>query len=208
MKNQHLPFEHLEQIRDWVDSNYPLSNNAHTETERRYREATQAIATLRNMSMPVPNELVARAHELEEMLRVPDEETEIFNHLANELIALAKHNQSKQPRSQYRQPGSKTKAPPKTLTVTLPDGQTICERKAIDTYVNALRYMDLDKCAKIEEVVQLGHPVVSRTRNERARAVREIDGYYIETHSNTPRKAEILKQYADRLDVPVEIEVE
>jgi len=198
MNDQHIPFKHLEQIRDWVDSNRPSLSDARIEEQ--YREARKTIAMLTNMSIPVPDELEVHARKLEDMLSAPDEETEFMNQLANELIALAKDIRFK-----WKSHG--TKSPPKTLSVTLPDGQKICETTAVNTFVKALIYMGLERCAEYKDIVQYGHPVVSRKENERAGAARNVSGFFVETHSNTSFKAEILKKYAERIGLSMEINV-
>jgi hypothetical protein len=202
MKNQHVPFELLGDIRAWVNKNVSasLANDATAELKK----VTKLIDDLSNMSLEVPEDLLKRREELEAMVNTPNEDKLMLQDLAEKLSSLA--NDIKK---LMRKPGGGTKAPPKTLSVTLRDGRIICENKAVDTFIETLRYMGLDKCAEIEDVTHLGHPVVSTVRNKyinrKPGNIREIDGYFIETKTNTERKGKQLKDYAQRLGINIQV---
>lgn len=104
-----------------------------------------------------------------------------------------------------------TKAPPKTLSVALPDGQTICEKKSVDTFIKTFRYMGLEKCVEIEDVICRGYPVASTTRNKNInrnqRNIKEVEGYFIGTNSSTDAKAKQLRAYAQKLGIDLQVEV-
>lgn len=203
MKDRDYPFDRLEEIRTWVERNRPTRNKAQVAAAKEHRETTKAIALLERSSVPVPRELQDRIDELEKILNAPDEHEDFMNHLADRLIDLGK-----QIRSQYRGHGSTAKSPRKRLSVTLPDGATLSESTAVETFIRTLQYMGMQKCAQITDVQIFGHPVVSRRRNERAINAKLVYGYYVETNTSTDTKVSMLEQYANRLGLRLRIEVD
>ena len=203
MKNQHIPFELLEDIRAWVNKNAPTSfaNDAKAELKK----IVELIDGLRSVSLEIPEELLKKRQELEREVNTPNEDQLVLSDLAKKLSSLAKEIKGHIKRA----PSHGIKAPSKTLKVTLPDGRIICEKKAVDTFIETLRHMGLDKCADIEEVRHLGHPVVSTVRNKyinrKPGNIREVDGYFIETKTNTSRKAKQIKDYARALGININV---
>ena len=203
MKNQDIPFELLEDIRAWVNENVSASLASDAASE--LNKVAKIIDDLRNMSLEVPEALLTRREQLEAIVNMPNEDKQMLYDLADKLSSLAKDI-----KKLTRKPGGGgTKAPPKTLSVTLPDGRIICENKAVDTFIETLRYMGLDKCSEIKNVTHLGHPVVSTVPNQyinrKPGNIKEIDGYFVETKTNTDRKAKQLRDYAQTLGIDIQV---
>ena len=202
MKNQHIPFELLNDISKWVNKNASVS--LADETGAELKKVNKIITDLRSISLEVPKDLLKRHHELEAKVSIPNEDKMMLYELADRLSLL-----SKEIKRRIENPGSGPKAPPKKLSVVLPDGRIICEKKAVDTFVETLRYMDLEKCAAIKDIIQLEHPVVSTVRNQyinrKKGSTKEIDGYFIEIHSSSDYKANLLRDYAQRLKIDIQV---
>jgi hypothetical protein len=150
------------------------------------------------MSVEIPEKLMRCRRDLED-------DEQFLKHIAEQLTSLAKDIKYRIGRT-----SGGTKAPAKTLRVTLPDGRIICEHKAIDTFIETLRFMGLEKCACITAVRQLGYSVVSSRPNSyeglKPGSIKEVDGYFIETKTSTDRKAEQLKQYAQVIGIKIKVE--
>ncbi len=97
--------------------------------------------------------------------------------------------------------GSKT-----ILIVRFPDGETIDERKAANTFIHAIGQLGPGRVAALGlELNRL--PLVSRSKPETEYAYGSIDGWFVGTHSSTDAKRRQLIEIARRLDVPLEIRV-
>lgn len=201
MKDYHYPFDLLEKIRQWVSENISTQfDNAMAE----FRKISKIIDDLNNMSVEVPKELQRNREKLE--AKISEDEMSL-NDLLDKLYALANEIKYRAAKS-----GCITKSPPLILSVILPNGQTICEKKAVDTFIITLQYMGLEKCAAIKDVIQLGHPVVSKVRNQYINRhpgfIKEVEGYFIETKTSTDRKAEQLREYARKLGINIQVHID
>jgi len=203
MINQHIPLELIAQLRTWVSNNVSQTGTDTNAVE--LRKLKKLIQNFREMSLKIPEDLQRKHDELESIVNTPNMEEQFLNELAEELSTLAKDIK----RRIGGNPGG-TRAPGKTLRVTLPDGRVICENKAIDTFIETLQFLGLGNCARIKSVIQLGHPVVATTPNNydgfQPGSIKEVKGFYIETKTSTDRKAEQLREYAQALGINIKVE--
>jgi hypothetical protein len=95
------------------------------------------------------------------------------------------------------------KSPPTTLTVWI-GSSALTGEIAADVFCRALKVMGLQRVA-ILALKESGVPIVSRARPDRDRNHREIDGWFINTHSNTRVKKAILEEAAEALNIPIEV---
>lgn len=203
MKNKSVPLELIQQLRTWIHSNATRRETNTSAVDLRL--VNETIHNLQKMSVEIPDELKRKRSELEIAVNTPSDDEQFLNDIAEQLSSLA--------RDIKRRIGGTSggaKAPAKILRVTLPDGRVICEHKAIDTFIETLRFMGLEKCARITVVRHLRYPVVSTIPNSyeglRPGYIKEVDGYFIETKTSTDRKAEQLRQYAQELGIKIKVE--
>ena len=206
------PFEVVEQLRTWVEEhirslNTGPSNEAKShEARERYREITKLINLHEKLHFPMPEHIRTEQRDLKEFLNAPSKAERKLISLANELSDLAKNiNHQLQGR---RSPGTTKgeRSPGKKLKVTFPDGRIICENKATHTFVNTLQHMGLKRISELSLRLN-GHPLVSTQNFSSELQVREVDGYFIATHSNTERKAQCIRQIAADLRIEISVEV-
>ena len=82
----------------------------------------------------------------------------------------------------------------------------MCENKATATFVRVLHRIGLERVSELP-IKLSGCPLVSTRKHESARAVRELDGYFIATHSSTEGKATCIQQIADALQMDISVGV-
>jgi len=208
MKNEHIPFELIEQIYRWVEKN--VSDTDEEYYHQRKQELAiihQTINNCKKLSLDTPNELIDKKKALEELLSTPNEDKQIMLKIVEKLevlIKFIKQNVSNKRNTQ----NSARRAPPKTLFVGLQTGETIIENTAVNTFLKALEYMGLEKIADFSDIQLHGHPVVSRTKNPNGGQHKEVAGFYIEVHCNTNTKADILRRYAHMLGLNIQVAIQ
>ena len=197
------PFEVVEQLRTWVEerirslNTVPPNEAESHEARERYREITKLINLHEKLRIPVPEHIRTEQKDLKEFLNAPSKAERQLISLANQLSDLAKNiNHQLQDK---RGPGKK-------LKVTFPDGRVICENKATHTFVNTLQHIGLKPVSELPLRLN-GHPLVSTKNSSSALQVREVDGYFIATHSNTEQKARCIRQIAAHLRIEIAVEV-
>lgn len=201
MMENYDPLAGIAQIKEWVDESFvSLKAASLAETKARYRGVIRVIGQLHKLGIPIPDALKAEKEDLEEFLNVPKEHERKLTSLAQELSSLAQDINHQLEDKRRR---------PTRLEVMFPDGTVICEDKAIDTFVKSLQYIGLKRIAELQSIKQYGHPLVSTQRNEssRARSVRELDGYFIDTRSSTKQKARYLQYIADALRIDIAVDI-
>jgi hypothetical protein len=77
---------------------------------------------------------------------------------------------------------------------------------AADAFVQALQEFGLDRVSRLNERL-CGRPLVSRERPSGYPRFREVDGWYVLTHSNTRTKLTLLRRIAKRLEGPAPVTV-
>ena len=206
------PFEVVEQLRTWVEerirslNTVPPNEAESHEARERYQEITKLINLHEKLRIAVPEYIRTEQKDLNEFLNAPSEAERKLTSLANQLSDLAKNiNHQLQGR---RSPGTTKvrRSPGKKLKVAFPDGRIICENKATHTFVNTLQHIGLKPVSELPLRLN-GHPLVSTKNSSSALQVREVDGYFIATHSNTEQKARCIRQIAAHLRIEIAVEV-
>ena len=207
MKDQHIPFELLENLKTWVNNNVsePINND---NIRKELYEIKMAITTLKKRYYEIPEKVQRDHDELEAKVNSPSEEEQMLEDLAEKLDLLSKDIKQRIKKTGGSRKSSGKKGPRKILTVILPDGGRICKSKAIDTFIETLRYLGLKKCASFTDIISQGHPVVSTRCDDDSPTVKEVDGYFIERKTGNDQKARMLKKYAERLGVDIKVEVQ
>ncbi len=214
------PSEMIEEIRAWVDERF-LSLRLGVE----YQEIVEIADQLERLQIPVSEDIKSKRAALVERLQIPvsedikskraalessldalNEVESQLTFLVKELSSLAKdiNHRLRDIRSQKTARGKK--APPKRLRVEFPDGTVVCENKATDTFVQVIQRIGLERVSELP-LRLAGCPLVSARKYESARAVRELDGYFIATHSSTEGKATCIQQIADILQMDISVSV-
>ncbi len=203
------PLETVEQLRAWVEKSLPsLKDGAvrMTAAKKRHRTVMGIIDQLDRLQIPISEDIISERESLEELITASNER-EVLTALAKELSSLAK-DINRQLRGER---GSRTnkgrRGPSKHLRVSFHDGTVIYESRAVDTFLKAIQHIGLRRIAKLETIRAHGHPLVSTIRNDSSRGIRELDGYFVETHSSTTDKARYIRRIADALRIDVSVDV-
>lgn len=206
------PLKMVAQLRAWVDEcfrslNATLSDeDKKNDARERYREITKLINLHEKLEYPIPERIKSEKMALEEYFNAPGEEESELTFLASELSVLAKNinHQLRQRRGSRLTKGKR--APGKRLQVTFPDGRVIREHAAVDTFVKAIQHIGLKRV--LELPIRLnGRPLVSTQNSSSELGVREVDGYFVATHSNTEQKARCIRQIAATFRIEILVEV-
>jgi len=117
-----------------------------------------------------------------------------------ELFAVNPKRPKPQALRQHHSKNSKT-----GLRVTFPDGETIAEYIAADTFALVLRKLGL---ARVEALgcAELNMPLVGDARSSDY-GQRRVDGRYVLTHFSNQKKKEILERVAKRLGTTIKVQV-
>jgi polyhydroxyalkanoate synthesis regulator phasin len=202
------PFDMIEDIRSWVNNELEgieIPNN--DQLNDRYNKIVKIIKMSEKESLPVSQELLNEKKQIEEDLKdfaLSDEELQEVLSVAEKLSELSK--QIKKQVNQLKNPGKQEKKSPTIMCVKFNDGTVIQKDNAVDTFLEALEYIGLEKIASQTNIIAQGHALVSRKKNLRPSA-KEIDGYYIETHSSTKQKKRWLERIAEKLNIGIECEI-
>lgn len=191
----------IKEIRAWVDECF-LS----LESAIEYQKIAEIVDQLERLQIPVSEDIKSKKAALESSLDASNEGENQLTFLAKELSSLAKdiNHRLRDIRSQKTARGRK--APPKRLRVEFPDGTVVCENKATATFVRVLHRIGLERVSELPLKLS-GCPLVSARKYESARAVRELDGYFIATHSSTEGKATCLQRIADALQIDISVSI-
>ncbi|MGN0223760.1 MAG: hypothetical protein ACI4AM_07015 [Muribaculaceae bacterium] len=95
------------------------------------------------------------------------------------------------------------------FTVHFGDGKVVSEKTAKQTWIQALRYMGLERVSRYEGAV-VGFPMVGKIKRDNSQKSRGelqtlVDGWWIYTCLNNEQKIEHLKRIAAFLRIPLEI---
>ena len=91
------------------------------------------------------------------------------------------------------------------LVVKLPDGTTIRETTAAQTFARAIKELGFKRVAELGKRVN-GYPLVS-TKRHPTYCQQLVDGHYIFTHSSTKSKKALLEEIADELNEPLKVTI-
>ena len=89
------------------------------------------------------------------------------------------------------------------LNVTMRDGTVIKHQKAMDTFVEVIRKIGIQRVKNLNIEVY-GRDLIS-TSDDGAVARRKVDGYHIHSNSQTKKKSDVLKEIASHLGDPVKV---
>jgi len=202
------PFDMIDDIRSWVDDELEGIEIPNTDQlKRRYNKIIKIIRICEKDSLPVSQKLRDEKKQIEEHLNdfaLPDEDFNEVLSVAKKLTELSKDIKKKV--NQLKNPGKQEIKSPTIMCVKFDDGTVIQENNAVDTFLKALQHMGFDKIASRTHIIALGHALVSRNKNVSPTA-KEIDGYYIETHSSTSLKKRWLERIAKELNIGIEFEI-
>ena len=113
-------------------------------------------------------------------------------------------NHSSDAQYQTRNQRKKTIKSPDILRVTMPDGQVIEHKNAVDTWLEVIQRLGLHKVM----VADGRDRIVSRDKNFRGgRPVEKIGDYYCCKDYGTKRKKKLLDEIAATLGIPVRVEI-
>lgn len=90
------------------------------------------------------------------------------------------------------------------IKVTFPSGKSFADRKVIDTFLNVLAEIGLDK-VKALGLRQSGVEIVSETKHE-TYAMTPLNGYYVMTNTSTAKKIEAIETISKLLKLNLKIE--
>ena len=111
--------------------------------------------------------------------------------------------------SATHEPTKIIKNPTKGLRVTFADGTVIWHRQAIDTFIDALRKIGLERIAKLDIKHGGGFNLVSKTMRPTVPGhiwQHECDGWYIYSNISNGTKAEDLKRISGHYHLGLKIE--
>lgn len=98
--------------------------------------------------------------------------------------------------------------PTKGLRVTFPDGMVIWHKAAINTFIDALRKVGLDRIPKVG-IVHGGYNLVSKDKRPTVPGrvwQHEVDGWYVYSNISNDTKADDLKRISDFYNLGMKVE--
>ncbi len=103
-----------------------------------------------------------------------------------------------------------SKNPNGLLSVKFPNGDAICERKAVDTLIKCVEIIGPRKVASVGILIS-GEPFVTRQKEclkKYSREVRDLsNGWYVNLHCNTEGKKHFLEQISKALGLRLKIRI-
>ena len=209
--------EMISQLRRFVEERFRVLNAARSEETRRntararLRRVENVIHQLQNLNFPIPEDISAEKTALEQMLRAPIKDPKRER---RELLSLAKNLESLARQINHRLKDVRTakmtkhgRAPRSKLRVEFPDGRVVFEENATRTFVEALRFIGLERVSRLP-ILSRGHGLVSATRPPTGSGTRQVDGYFIQTKYPTKQKASWLRKIADNIGLGLDISVD
>lgn len=197
------PIKAVRQLRGWVEESLSsLETVPLAEAKARLREITRVMDQLKKLDISISEEIIREKRHLDRLIGISGEREKLPS-LAKELSSLARD--IRVGLKGQKEPGGRS--PAKKLRVTFPDGTVVFDNKAVETFLKSIEYIGLDRVSKLQSPTRFGHPIVSPQRNENAMQVRELDGYFIETHSDTKQKARWIREIARTLRIAIEVEL-
>lgn len=100
------------------------------------------------------------------------------------------------------------RSPRKGLCIKFPNGMVIQRNKASETLVEFIRFVGYQKVRTIGIIVDR-IPLVSNTKDKKYgdRQYEVASGWYVNTHSDSTRKAKLIKIISDALNLGVKVEL-
>lgn len=101
--------------------------------------------------------------------------------------------------SSFENPSPQPKSKKTTLKITFSPNTSIYCRYAVDTFIEALQYIGLDKVESLK-IKNRGLPLVGKIQSSKYQQ-RKVDDYFITVHSSTHEKIEFLELIGNRLSI-------
>lgn len=98
------------------------------------------------------------------------------------------------------------RGPRTRLRVTMPDGEVIAEPQAADTFQRVIMLIGPDRVRPLD-IRRFNIPLISNTKDDKYNQRTIGKGWYLLTHSSTEDKRRQLEEIADRLDIPMTVEI-
>lgn len=102
-------------------------------------------------------------------------------------------------------------APSKVFKVEFPDGEVICENKAVMTLAYAIRKIGLEKvAARPNQKTYSDYYLVDRRlkTDDGKKWQQEVDGWYVFTYMNNQRKAQVLNDLSEEMGLGLKVYIE
>lgn len=102
-------------------------------------------------------------------------------------------------------------APSKVFKVEFPDGEVICENKAVMTLAYAIRKIGLDKVAsRPNQKTYSDYYLVDRRlkTDDGKNWQQEVDGWYVFTYMNNQRKAQLLNDLSEEMGLGLKVYID
>lgn len=112
-------------------------------------------------------------------------------------------------KSEPHEPTKQIKNPTKGIKVTFPDGTIIWHRAAIDTFIDSIRKIGLEKVSKIRIEHGGGFNLVSKEKRPTVPGhiwQHESEGWYIYSNISNSQKVQDLKRISDHYHLGLKIE--
>jgi len=100
------------------------------------------------------------------------------------------------------------KAPQTTISITLPDGRIIAEKKASDTLIEFIKYVGVMRVRSLG-IIRNKVPLISNTKDAKYGSAQHPvgGGWYVITHSDTNSKKKLVEKIARELNIKVKVEI-
>lgn len=196
--------EIMDALLDWTKKklSFVLNPTDLEEAQKRHGAALNVIEGLEKLNLTVPENIKEEEKSSALKLNASKKSTEDLRKFSKELVSLAKEIESQFPRARKKRKSQETRATPKKLHISFPDGTVFCERIASDTFVKTLQKIGLEKLSQMPSMT-----LVSTEENKGALNERNVDGYFVQTHSNTAQKAKKIKQIAEKLQIDISVKL-
>jgi len=206
--NSDFPDKLLNDLRNWIeeiDRCRKFCTSA--EIKARYHTLTDMVKGFERLNFPIPEVLINEKVKIEEAFNSQKVYRDVLSTMEKELSGLVADIKMRL-RGRVDNPTTDSpKEPRKKLLVTFPDGIEINENNATNTFLEVIRQIGVKRVAELTSIRAYGHSIVSDTRNEHGYALHDVDGYFVETSSDTETKANVLREIASNLKMEMKVEV-
>lgn len=167
--------EMVNQLRTWIEERFQSlhadssDGQERNEAMARYRKLISVVHQLEGLGKAIPEDVESEKTALEEFLHIPKEEESELVSLSRELSSLAKEINYRLRGMRSQKSSTGKKAPTKRLRVEFPDGTIINDAKSIDTFVDSIRHIGLQRVSELP-IKKDGLPLVVNQEPESPRA--------------------------------------
>jgi len=196
--------EIMDALLEWTQKklSFVLNPTNLEETQIRYDATLNVINGLNKLGLDVPENINEEEKKLSLILYEAEKAVKDLRALSKELASLSKEIAKQLPRAQKTQASQRKRSASKKLRVVFPDGTIFSEPVASDTFIKTLQKIGLEKLSRMSSVSFVSTEEHKGTLNERA-----IDGYFVQTHSNTAQKAKTIKKLSEILQINLSVDL-